>query len=325
MRIAALAGGVGGAKLAYGLANSLPIDDLCVIVNSGDDFDFLGLRICPDLDTVCYTLADLANPETGWGRAGETWNMMENLARLGGPNWFNLGDKDLGVHLERTRRLAAGQPLSTITREFCAAWGVHHRVLPMTDQIVSTWVNTKESGWLGFQEYFVRERCTPQVVSFEFRGASIAAPALGVAEAISAADWVIICPSNPWVSIDPILAVPGLADLLKQKPIAVVSPIVGGKAIKGPAAKMYQELGIEPSALAVANHYKTRLGEGVESRPLLLLIDSVDRGYAEAIHRLGIHPVVTNTIMLTKEDRIRLAEEVIANCSTIHPGGAAKI
>lgn len=325
MRIAALAGGVGGAKLAYGLAKALPVDDLCVIVNTGDDFDFLGLRICPDLDTVCYTLGDLANPETGWGRAGETWNMMENLARLGGPNWFNLGDKDLGVHLERTRRLTAGQPLSTITREFCAAWGARHRVLPMTDQTVSTWVNTKENGWLGFQEYFVRERCSPQVVSFEFRGALNAAPAPGVAEAISAADWVIVCPSNPWVSIDPILAVPGLADLVKQKPTAVVSPIVGGKAIKGPAAKMYQELGIEPSALAVANHYKTRLGERTASRPLLLWIDAVDRGYVEAIRKLGIRPLVTDTVMLTKEDRVRLAEEVIANCSPIHPGGAAKI
>src|SRR5512133_2119051 len=206
MKIVALAGGVGGAKLADGLAKVLPPENLTVIVNIGDDFDLFGLRICPDLDTVCYTLAGLANPETGWGRVGETWNVIESAAKLGGPDWFHLGDQDLGTHLERTRRLKAGQTLSQITKDFCKAWGIAQTVLPMSDQPVRTIVETEE-GDLAFQEYFVHRRCEPRVKGFRFEGLAGAEPAPGAREAIQSADAVIICPSNPWVSIDPILRV----------------------------------------------------------------------------------------------------------------------
>ena len=206
MNILALAGGVGGAKLAHGLARILPPEDLTIIVNTGDDFEHLGLYISPDLDTVCYTLAGLANPDTGWGRVDETWNAMADLKRLGAPDWFNLGDRDLATHLERTRRMKAGQTLSQVTREFCKAWGVRHTVLPMSDQPVRTIVETDE-GDLPFQEYFVHRHCEPRVKSFRFDGLSTASPAPGVREAIQSADAIILCPSNPWVSIDPILSV----------------------------------------------------------------------------------------------------------------------
>ena len=255
MKVVALAGGVGGAKLAHGLARVLPTDDLTIVVNTGDDFSHLGLQICPDLDTVCYTLAGLASPVTGWGRIDESYKVLENLERLQGPAWFRLGDQDLATHLERTRQLALGEPLSAITRNFCAAWGVPQIVLPMTDDPVATWVDTQEAGWLPFQEYFVHQQCQPRVTRFRFQGAETAKPAPGVINAIRAADWVIFCPSNPWVSIAPILAIELIRECLVGKRAAAVSPIVGGQAIKGPAAKMYQELGIEPSALAVARQY----------------------------------------------------------------------
>ena len=206
MKIVALAGGVGGAKLAHGLAQILPPEDLTVIVNTGDDFEHYGLYISPDLDTVCYTLAGLANPKTGWGRKNETWQAIENAKVLGGPDWFNLGDQDLGTHLERTRRMKAGQTLSQITRDFCKAWGIGPTVLPMSDQPVRTIVETDE-GELAFQEYFVHRRCEPKVKGFRFEGIDTAEAAPGALEAIEAADAVVICPSNPWVSIDPILAV----------------------------------------------------------------------------------------------------------------------
>ncbi len=253
MKIVALAGGVGGAKLAHGLAQILPPEDLTIIVNTGDDFEHWGLYISPDLDTVCYTLAGLANPETGWGRVNETWQTITNIEKLGGPGWFHLGDQDMATHLERTRRLKDGQSLSQITRDFCKAWGVKHTVLPMSDQPVRTIVETDE-GDLPFQEYFVHRACQPQVRGFRFEGVETARPADGVEQAIQSAEAVIICPSNPWVSIDPILRV--LSPILSNKlPVVAVSPIIGGKTVKGPAAKMYAELGIEPSALAVAKHY----------------------------------------------------------------------
>jgi LPPG:FO 2-phospho-L-lactate transferase len=206
LKIVALAGGVGGAKLAHGLAQVLHPEDLTVIVNTGDDFEHYGLYICPDLDTVCYTLAGLANPETGWGRVKESWNVIENASKLGGPDWFRLGDQDLGTHLERTRRLKEGQTLSQITKDFCKAWGVEHVVLPMSDNPVRTIVETEE-GDLAFQEYFVYRRCEPRVTGFRFDGVELAELAAGLREAIQSADAVIICPSNPWVSIDPILHV----------------------------------------------------------------------------------------------------------------------
>jgi LPPG:FO 2-phospho-L-lactate transferase len=330
MRIAALAGGVGGAKLVHGLARILDPDELTVIVNTGDDLEYLGLKICPDLDTVCYTLAGLANPVSGWGRADETWNAMQNLIRLGGPAWFNLGDSDLGTHLQRTRRSAEGERLSAITRDFCARWGIGPTVLPMTDDPVATWVNTVENGWLPFQEYFVRERCNPRVISFEFRGVGQAQPAPGVVDALETADWVILCPSNPWVSIDPILAIHPIARLLQNKPVAAVSPIVGGKAIKGPAAKMYQEMGIDPSAAAVSAHYLNRLRQansGTQRTQMapefVFFIDRIDAELAEPIRRNGMDVVVTNTVMNTLEDREQLARELLTACGYKTPGGNA--
>lgn len=298
MKITALAGGVGGAKLAHGLAQLLPPEDLTVIVNTGDDFEHLGLYICPDLDTVCYTLAGLANPETGWGRVNESWNAFANIERLGGPAWFRLGDSDLATHLERTRRLKEGKPLSQISKEFCAAWNVKPTVLPMTDSPVRTMVNT-EDGELAFQEYFVHRRCEPRVKGFRFDGVEVAEPAPGAKEALESADVVILCPSNPWVSIDPILRV------IKQieKPVVAVSPIISGEAVKGPAAKMYRELGIEPSSLAVAKHYHTILNGFV--------LDNADNKYAGQVEAMQIKTRVTDTFMKNVEDRARLAQDVL--------------
>lgn len=294
-RIVALAGGVGGAKLAHGLAQILPPEDLTIIVNTGDDFEHLGLYICPDLDTVCYTLAGLANPETGWGRVNETWNTISNIEKLGGPNWFRLGDQDIATHLERTRRMKEGQSLSQITKDFCAAWGIKHTILPMSNSPVRTMVDTDE-GELAFQEYFVHRRCEPRVRGFRFDGVQVAEPAPGTREALDSAEAIVICPSNPWVSVDPILRVIQKID----KPVIAVSPIIGGKTVKGPAAKMYSELGIEPSALAVANHYRTLLSGFV--------LDTVDSFLSDKIETKTL---VTNTLMNTFDDRALLAANVL--------------
>jgi len=304
MKIVALAGGVGGAKLAHGLAQLLKPEELTIIVNTGDDFEHYGLYICPDLDTVCYTLAGIANPETGWGRVNETWNAIENISKLGGLDWFRLGDQDLGTHLERTRRLKEGQSLSEITRDFCKAWGIEHTVLPMSDQPMRTIIETDE-GELAFQEYFVHRRCEPRVKGFRFEGADKAEPALGAREAIQSADAIVICPSNPWVSVDPILEV--LHPLLKGEGLGVrsvaVSPIIGGKTVKGPAAKMYREIGIEPSALAVANHYRGLVTHFV--------MDTIDAQLIESVRGLNMQTYVTNTVMKSHEDRKRLANDLL--------------
>lgn len=302
LKVVALAGGVGGAKLADGLAQILPSNNLAVIVNTGDDFDHLGLRICPDLDTVCYTLAGIANPATGWGRSGETWNAMESLAILGGPQWFRLGDLDLGTHLERTRRLQLGDRLSQITRDFCRAWGVQLTVLPMSDDAVATWVYT-DAGVLPFQEYFVRQRCQPQVRGFRFDGVERALPAPGVLDVLESADVVVICPSNPWVSIEPILSVPGIREAVAAKFTVAVTPIIAGRAVKGPAAKMCTEMGIEPSAVSVAQHYSSLLDAFV--------MDQVDVVQFEALNAQGMSTLATNTLMTSADDRRRLAKEVI--------------
>ena len=298
MKIVALAGGVGGAKFAHGLAQILPAENLSVIVNTGDDFEHYGLYICPDLDTVCYTLAGLANPETGWGRVNESWNVIENASRLGGPAWFRLGDQDLGTHLERTRRLKEGQPLSQVTGEFCSAWGIKQTVLPMSDQPVRTIVETDE-GDLAFQEYFVHRRCEPRVRGFRFEGVESAEPTSGVREAIQAADAVVICPSNPWVSIDPIIRIVKSV----EKPVVAISPIIGGQTVKGPAAKMYRELGIEPSALAVARHY-CDLATG-------FVLDHIDRQLEGEIRSLSMRTLVTNTLMNSHDDRKQFAMDVL--------------
>ena len=298
LKIVALAGGVGGAKLAHGLAQILPPDNLTVIVNTGDDFEHYGLYVSPDLDTVCYTLAGLANPDTGWGRVNETWNVIQNASKLGGPNWFNLGDQDLGTHLERTRRMKEGQYLSAITRDFCAAWGIKQTILPMSDQSVRTIVETDE-GELAFQEYFVHRRCEPRVKGFRFDGIDLAESVPAAREAIDSADAIIICPSNPWVSIDPILNVfPEI-----EKPVLAVSPILGGETVKGPAAKMYRELGIEPSALAVARHYRNLVSGFV--------LDKIDQQLEGDIMGLSMQTLVTNTLMKSHEDRKQLAQAVL--------------
>jgi LPPG:FO 2-phospho-L-lactate transferase len=301
MKIVALAGGVGGAKFAHGLAQILPTEDLTVIVNTGDDFEHLGLHICPDLDTVCYTLAGLANPETGWGRINETWQAITNIDRLGGPNWFHLGDQDLGTHIERTRRLKEGQPLSQLTRDFCKVWGVEHTILPMSDQPVRTIVETDE-GDLPFQEYFVHRGCQPRVRGFRFAGVESAKPVPEAHEAIRSSDAIIICPSNPWVSIDPILRVltPIFAGETQGLNVVAVSPIIGGQAVKGPAAKMYAELGIEPSAMAVMNHYHGLLKGFV--------LDNVD---AHLMDGVSIETLATDTLMRSFKDRARLAQDVL--------------
>lgn len=298
MKIVALAGGVGGAKLAHGLAQILKPEELTIIVNTGDDFEHYGLYISPDLDTVCYTLAGLANPTTGWGRVNESWKVIENTSKLGGPSWFNLGDQDLGTHLERTRRLKGGDSLSQVTKDFCEAWGVEHTILPMSDQPVRTIVDTNE-GELAFQEYFVHRRCEPRVKGFRFEGADRAEAVLGAKEAVASADAIIFCPSNPWVSIDPILKVIPI----KDKPVYAVSPIIGGETVKGPAAKMYRELGIEPSAFAVANHYRG-LATG-------FVLDTMDAQLTESVRGLNMQTLVTSTLMNSHEDRRQLASDVL--------------
>jgi LPPG:FO 2-phospho-L-lactate transferase len=295
MKIVALAGGVGGAKLAHGLTQILAPEDLTVIVNTGDDFEHLGMYICPDLDTVCYTLAGLANPETGWGRIDESWNTIANIEKLGGPNWFRLGDQDIATHLERTRRMKEGQSLSQITNDFCAVWGIKATILPMTDSPVRTMVDTNE-GELAFQEYFVHKHCEPRVKGFRFDRVDSAEPVIGAREAIDSAEAIIICPSNPWVSVDPILRVVKKIN----KPVIAVSPIIGGKAVKGPVAKMYSELGIEPSALAVAEHYGNLLSGFV--------LDNVDGNLSDKIQSKTL---VTNTLMNNYADRAKLATDVL--------------
>jgi LPPG:FO 2-phospho-L-lactate transferase len=312
MKVVAFAGGVGGAKLADGLAKILPADQLTIIVNCGDDFDMMGLRICPDLDTICYTLSGLANPTTGWGQRDETWVAYEQIIRLGGPDWFRLGDRDLATHLERTRRLQSGQPLSEVTADFSKTWGISPRVLPMTDEPMQTWVNTVEAGWIPFQEYFVKLAFQPVIKEFEFRGIENARPAPGVIDAILNANCLIVCPSNPWVSIGPILAVEGIQDAILHCPIRLVmSPIIGGKALKGPAAKMYAELGIEPSALAVARQYQEWCTDFV--------VDQVDRDLSAAIEMLGMSVIVMNTVMASPDDRVRVARELLVDYLAIQP------
>src|SRR5579872_594750 len=256
--IVALSGGIGGAKLALGLSRVMPPDNLLVVANVGDDFEHFGLHISPDADTLMYTLAGLDNKNLGWGRQDETWSFMETLATLGGEDWFRLGDRDLAVHVQRTRRLRAGEPLSAITADFCRRLGVGPRVLPATDDRLRTRLRTDE-GWLDFQDYFVRLQCRPVLRELAFVGAESARPHPDLLEALrdERLRAVIICPSNPFISVEPILAVPGIREALSaaSAPIVAISPIIGGRAIKGPTAKMMTELGMRPSAAAVAERY----------------------------------------------------------------------
>jgi LPPG:FO 2-phospho-L-lactate transferase len=302
LKVVALAGGVGGAKLADGLASCLTPDNLTIIVNTADDFTHLGLQISPDIDTVTYTLAGLADPEQGWGRVDESWVFMETLEQLSGPTWFRLGDRDLALHHLRTYRRAHGESLSSVTHELRERFGVKPNILPMTDDLVQTIVVTTE-GELPFQEYFVAQKCEPVVTGFRFDGIEQARPAPGVLESLSDADLVVFCPSNPWVSLDPILGIRDIRTGVESNPVFMVSPIIAGRTVKGPAAKMYAELGIEPSALAVARHYENLL-EG-------MLIDRLDAELREEIESLGIRVREDQTIMKTREDRIRLAKALL--------------
>ena len=313
----ALSGGVGGAKLALGLCDVLADPArLTVVANTGDDFEHLGLKVCPDLDTLTYTLAGLANEETGWGRAGESGAFMEALGALGGETWFFLGDKDLAMHVERTRRLQAGESLSAVTAALCARLGVPARIVPMSDDPVPTIVETPE-GPLAFQHYFVRERCRPAVLGFRHEGAEQARPCAAFVDALAARDLgaVIVCPSNPYISIDPILAVPGVRAALRacRAPVIAVSPIVGGQAVKGPTAKMMTERGIAPSAAAIAQHY-AGLIDG-------FVIDEADRVEAAEIAATGIAVEVTATMMTARADKQALARAVLAFAGRIAAAG----
>ena len=297
--VLALSGGVGGAKLALGLYRVLPPDTLTVVANTGDDFEHLGLSISPDLDTLLYTLSGQANPELGWGRKEETWTFMAALEKLGGEGWFRLGDGDLATHVERTRRLAVGETLSQVIDHFRRRLGIAARLLPMSDDRVRTWLDT-DRGRLDFQDYFVRLHCEPQVRRFEFAGAAAACPhpEFLAALADSRLRAVILCPSNPFISIDPILAVPGVRAALHEceAPVVAVSPIIGGKAVKGPTAKMMEELGLPVDAAAVARHYRDFLD--------VYIADEADR---DAVAELEVPVVLAPTLMMTQEDREVLA------------------
>lgn len=305
--VIALCGGVGGAKLAFGLTRILSPDQLTLVVNTGDDFVHLGLHVSPDIDTVVYTLADLADRERGWGLAGETWQFMDQLKRLGGEGWFNLGDRDLAMHVERTRRLSAGETLSDATRALAAALGVRHPITPMSDDPVRTVVQTTE-GELAFQRYFVGRQCQPVVTGVRFDGAAACRPSPGLAQALARrdVDAVIVCPSNPYLSIDPILAVPGVRDGLAalEAPVVAVSPIVGGRALKGPAAKLMHELGVAPCPTAVVEHYRGLLSG--------LVVDLEDAAEGAALDVLGLPTLATAAVMKSDDDRERLAEETLA-------------
>lgn len=301
----ALTGGVGGAKLALGLAQILPPAQLAFLVNTGDDFSHLGLHVSPDLDTLMYALSGESNPDTGWGRRDESWRFIETLRALGGESWFNLGDRDLAVHVLRTERLRAGATLSEVTRELNAALGTQHPIWPMSDSPVPTIVQTPD-GPLAFQHYFVRDRCAPPVTGFEFRGVAEASPPPAVLDWLAdpALAGIFICPSNPFVSVDPILAVPGLRAALRRcaAPVIAVSPIVAGLAIKGPTAKMMAELAVPSTAVAVAEHYRDLLDGYV--------IDEADAALLDPLKAAGFAAIAAPTVMLTLADKVRLAELV---------------
>jgi len=306
-RYLAITGGVGGAKLCVGLARLLGPDQLSFLVNTGDDFEHLGLHVSPDIDTLTYALADLSNPETGWGRRDESWHFIETLRGLGGEGWFNLGDRDLALHVLRSQWLRAGIGLAEVTDRLRKAHGIAHAILPMSDDPVRTEVHT-HAGTLAFQHYFVRERCAPAVTGFSFAGAESAT--LNVQARAWLADptlaGVIVCPSNPFVSIDPILAIPGLRAALRDcpAPVVAVSPIVAGLAIKGPTAKMMEELRVPQTAVAVASHYEDILDGFV--------LDAQDEALIPALAARDLPAIATPSVMVTLDDKTALARTTLA-------------
>jgi len=312
--VVALSGGVGGAKLALGLSRVLPAEELLVVANTGDDFEHLGLSISPDLDTLVYALAGVDNPATGWGRRDETWSFMEAIGELGGETWFRLGDRDLATHVERTRRLRAGETLSAVTVDFCRRLGVRPRVLPMTDGRVRTRVRGDE-GWMDFQDWFVRLQCRPAVRELALEGAAAARPHPDILAALRDPGLraVVICPSNPFISVEPILALPGVRDAVAAcaAPVVAVSPVIGGQAVKGPTAKMFSELaGEAPSAAAVARRYGTLLDGYV--------VDEADAAEAATIR--GPRVTLARTLMMTLENREALARVVLDAADALRRG-----
>lgn len=305
-KVVALSGGVGGAKLALGLAHLLPKDELLIVCNTGDDFEHLGLSISPDLDTVMYTLAGISHPEQGWGLADESWRVMSRLEEIAGPAWFRLGDLDLATHLYRSQRLREGVSLSRVTHELCERLGVTTAIIPATDDRLRTQVET-DNGALPFQHYFVRERCQPVVRSIEFEGAKNATVQGQLASLLEeeGASCIVLCPSNPFLSIAPMLCIPGLQDALRKAnvPIVAVSPIVAGKAIKGPTAKMMGELGLPVTAAGIADYYRDLI-DGI-------IIDQTDIAQTKAIESMSIAVRTTQTVMRTLDDKRRLADDVI--------------
>jgi LPPG:FO 2-phospho-L-lactate transferase len=307
--VVALCGGVGGAKLAHGLTMALPPDELSVIVNTGDDFTHLGLHIAPDLDSVIYALAGLSDPVRGWGRRDETWTFMRALEGMGGENWFRLGDGDLAMHVERSWRLAQGATMSEVTAHLCQQLGIAVRVLPMSDDPVRTRVLTSD-GWLDFQEYFVHRQCRPVVREFEFAGAETSRAQPAALAALERHDLraIVICPSNPFVSVEPILAVPGIRAAIERSdaPVVAVTPIIGGKAIKGPAAKMMLELGLDVSGAAVARRYAGIIDGFV--------IDETDP-IPQPLPDIAFFGAAT--LMNDTDDRLRLAHAVLHAADTL--------
>ena len=297
--ILAITGGVGGAKLALGLSKVLKPGEALFAVNTGDDFNHFGLHIAPDIDSLTYALAEENNQELGWGRNGETWQFIETMESLGGDNWFRLGDKDLALHMRRTELMKHGATLTEATADISAAMGIKHRIAPMSDDTVGTIVHT-DQGALAFQHYFVRERCEPAVTGFEFDGIEHAALNPLISDCLADCAGIIICPSNPFVSVDPLLALPGMREALAEIPVIAVSPIVGGIAIKGPAAKMMAELNMPATATAVAEHYRGLINGFV--------LDTTDAAEAPGIE---VETLVTNTIMDSLARRITLAQECI--------------
>jgi LPPG:FO 2-phospho-L-lactate transferase len=304
MKVCALAGGVGGAKLASGLQDVLQPGDLSVVVNTADDFDLWGLHICPDLDTVMYTLAGISNPETGWGIAGESFQTLNMVESYGEETWFKLGDRDLATHVLRTSRMLSGETLTEVTAGLSGALGVESVVLPMSDDPVSTVLETPQ-GRLEFQEYFVRRGQRDEVLGIELRGIEDARPTERVLATVSRADAIVLCPSNPVVSLGPILALPGMMEALatSDAPRVSVSPIVGGRALKGPADRMLASLGHEVSATGVARMY-AGLVDG-------MVVDRADEDERAGIEALGMRVLVTESIMRDAEDRARLASETL--------------
>jgi len=304
--IVALSGGIGGAKLATGLAQICNSEELVIIANTGDDFEHFGLKVCPDIDTLIYTLAGVNNSDMSWGRDGETWSFMAAMSELGGDTWFNLGDKDLAQNVLRTTQLHSGKSLSEVSEYLAGQLGVSVQIIPMSDETVSTTIETAD-GMIEFQQYFVRDQCKPVVKDIVFRGIEVARPAPKFLDLLNSDDVAafVICPSNPYLSIDPMLSLPGVRDGLRNNnaPVIAVSPIVCGDSLKGPTAKIMAELGVPCSATQIAEHYKGLI-DG-------LIIDSSDAALSEDISSMSISVKNVNTVMYSQEDRAALARGVL--------------